>query len=89
MLEKYTRLAMLSVDFVEAAQTYGRLIIEEHLLPNAQKTIRQLGWGGVRCCAGVPVCQCASSLFVACRCPSLLRAWGEPRHATPRLMGPF
>jgi hypothetical protein len=46
VLDKYTKLAMLSVDFVETAQTYGKLIIEEHLLPEHLKTIRPLGLGG-------------------------------------------
>jgi len=39
---KYRRLAKLAVDFVETAKTYGKVIISEHFLPLAQKTIKPI-----------------------------------------------
>eukprot|EP01133_Synstelium_polycarpum_P013644 gene13644-16064_t len=46
-LEKFERLASLEHDFVYAAESYGRIIISEHLLPNDQKTIRPVSVGGI------------------------------------------
>jgi hypothetical protein len=41
------RLRNLANDFVSVAEQYGRIIISERHLPNADKTIRPVGVGGV------------------------------------------
>jgi len=55
---KYKLLARLSVDFVEIAKTYGKVIISEHLLPDSKKTIKPLSLGKAWC-------QCVLSTFNA------------------------
>jgi hypothetical protein len=44
---KYALLEQLSVDFLNAARTYGKLIISEQFLSEDQRTIRALANGGV------------------------------------------
>ncbi|EFA86726.1 hypothetical protein PPL_00531 [Heterostelium album PN500] len=46
-LEKFERLASLEHDFVYAAESYGRIIISEHLLPDELKTIKPVSVGGI------------------------------------------
>ena len=42
-----TFIDFLEHDFVYAAETYGRIIISEHCLPDHQKTINPVSVGGV------------------------------------------
>lgn len=56
--EKYHALARVAVDFVEAAKTYGRVIISELFLPPDQRSIHCTNVGGTA--GGDKVC----ALFV-------------------------
>eukprot|EP01132_Coremiostelium_polycephalum_P005864 gene5864-7293_t len=46
-LEKFEKLSSLEHDFVYAAETYGRIIISEHFLPDEIKTIKPVSVGGI------------------------------------------
>lgn len=43
----YTELLSLSKDFVNVASMYGKIIISERFLPNAEKTIQPTNMGGI------------------------------------------
>jgi hypothetical protein len=48
MLHKYTLLSHLSTDFLSIATQYGRIIISEYFLSEAQQTIKPMNVGGIQ-----------------------------------------